>query len=282
MRSRLPISLLLFTLLGACADAGCLASRSSPDVDQSACVGAALITAAPTPERTPAAPKGSVAYTDFAAPSAKGEVIQVRIDAGFDDSTRAAVARALDEWNHVLNGHVKLVIGRPYNNGPTPLPYVKEDKTAWMIGRVNGTGPGIEQGNALRKGAFSRALAQTHDLAGGGHLVLVFSDRVNARDFNGILLHELGHAFGLAHDEGLLMAPHYSASKQRCVDRAAVQALAQRRGLPFGELNWCSDAGTVNQAMNTARSLRVPTVQQAQQAQIQASVEGLTFVTYAQ
>jgi hypothetical protein len=247
MRSRLSVCLFILSLLGACADTACLAPRSNAI---STCIGASLPT---THAVNTAIHDRGGAYTEMTARPERVELIPVRIDVAFSDGERAVIERAVAEWNHVLNGHIRLEIAEPYNVGPTPTPYVVKDPKTWFFGRVNGTGPGLDSGHGIRKGAFSRALAQTHDLANGGQLMLVFSDRVGNRDLNGILLHEMGHALGLGHDSrGLLMQAHYASHKQQCVDRAAVYTLAAQRRLPFDELNWCGKASEVNAAMAQA------------------------------
>ena len=251
MRSRLSLCLFFLSLLGACADTGCLAPRGNANA-LSACVATSMPAAAGPQVNNLIAERG-VAYTALAAQPSRIETIPVRLDASFNAAERATVERALNEWNHVLNGHIRLEIGEAFNAGPTPTPYGLTDPRTWFIGKVNGTGGGFDTGHSIRKGAFARALAQHHSLSNGGHLVLVWADRIGNRDLNGILLHEMGHALGLGHDSrGQLMSAHYGHQKQQCVDRAAVHSLAAQRQLPFDELNWCGKAREVNAAMAQA------------------------------
>src|SRR5207253_9723328 len=96
---------------------------------------------------------------------------------------------------------------------------------AWMVAPVRGAAPSAPLGREL-----GQALAITQSLPRGGGLVIVYLDRLGNRDLGGVMLHELGHALGLGHDaNGRLMSAHYSGNNQRCIDRAAVMALAAKR-----------------------------------------------------
>ena len=73
-------------------------------------------------------------------------------------------------------------------------------------------------------------------------MVTVYVDRVRGYDLTSVMRHELGHVLGLGHDpNGRLMSSHYTTSRQQCIDRAAADAVAAKRGLPPGELNWCEE-----------------------------------------
>jgi hypothetical protein len=86
------------------------------------------------------------------------------------------------------------------------------------------------------------SLAQTVTLPAGGGLVLVYLDRIGARNFEGALLHELGHVLGLQHEgtQGLMSAT-YNPHDQKCVDYAAAAQIARLYNLPIQELKWCGE-----------------------------------------
>jgi len=149
-------------------------------------------------------------YTTHRAATAKPEIVRIAIDDQFTLYERAKILRAVNEWNHVLNGFVRLRGGRP--------PPVS----------------GMIVGHAL-------AAAQAVEPLGG--VVIVYVDRVRGYDLASVMRHELGHVLGLGHDpNGRLMSSHYTTSRQQCVDRAAAEAVAARRALPPAALNWCEEA----------------------------------------
>ncbi len=190
----------------------------------------------------------AVAYTNVASvnSTAPVEIIPVRIDTQFNVEERAKILEALRHWNHALNGQIRFDVSATPYNVSGPVASAPTTKNAWIIARVSGTGAmpaGVLQNRGPQLGM---TLAQTQQLLGEGGMVLVFADKIGNRDLGGIMLHELGHVLGLGHDNaGRLMAPTYSASAQQCIDRGAVQAVAQIKGLAFENLNWCADTATI-------------------------------------
>jgi hypothetical protein len=166
-------------------------------------------------------------YTTHRAATAKPEIVRIAIDDQFTLYERAKILRAVNEWNHVLNGFVRLDTDPAADKEPV-----------WIIVPVRGGRPppvsGMIVGHAL-------AAAQAVEPLGG--VVIVYVDRVRGYDLASVMRHELGHVLGLGHDpNGRLMSSHYTTSRQQCVDRAAAEAVAARRALPPAALNWCEEA----------------------------------------
>jgi hypothetical protein len=166
-------------------------------------------------------------YTDHRATAAKPEIIRIAIDDQFGLYERAKILRAVNEWNHVLNGFVRFDIDPAADHGQV-----------WVIVPMLGGRPppvgGMIVGHAL-------AATQTEPAIGG--IVTVYVDRVRGYDLVAVMRHELGHVLGLDHDaNGRLMSSHYTANRQQCIDRAAAEAIAAKRTLPPAELNWCEEA----------------------------------------
>jgi hypothetical protein len=164
-----------------------------------------------------------VRYTDHVATATRSEIVPIRVVGQFVSDDREKIVRAVDEWNLALNGFVRLELvpkGHPWVPGKT-----------WSIVAVQGAPPTTTGRLPL---AFAYAMPR------GGGLVAVYVDRIGKRDLGGVVMHELGHVLGLGHDDrGGLMTAHYHPTAQQCVDKAAVQGVASRRGVPVGQLNWC-------------------------------------------
>lgn len=73
----------------------------------------------------------------------------------------------------------------------------------------------------------------------GGKEILLFKGRYEA-DVLGIVLHELGHAFGARHMAGTLMNPSLLYKVHTCPDAATVAQVAVANNLNLLEISWCS------------------------------------------
>jgi hypothetical protein len=165
-------------------------------------------------------------YTSHRAAAAEPEIVRLAIDDQFTLYERAKILRAVNEWNHVLNGFVRFDID-PAGQGQV-----------WAIAAVRGGRPPPVDGVIV-----GHALAATQAVPPFGGAVIVYVDRVRGYDLASIMRHELGHVLGLGHDpKGRLMSTRYTASNQQCIDKAAVEALAANRALRLAELNWCEDS----------------------------------------
>jgi hypothetical protein len=181
-------------------------------------------------------------YTDkptAAAAVSGGRVLILYVDQDFDPAERERIDLAVRQWNHVLNGLVRL---RPALLPPDPseesLARLRRSG-AWIVAKVDSRHPAARERTALALTVGAGRLGGR-----GGGFVFVIADRFGMRDLTAVMLHELGHVLGAGHDpNGHLMAPVYDRSNGHCIDRGAVAMVAVAQHLPPDQLNWCVGPG---------------------------------------
>jgi hypothetical protein len=213
MRTRFILPIILCALLGACATSNEGCSGREHNDEAASCIVA------------------SGEYTRTPAPGAPGRVVPVQIDSAFTLYERAKILRAVNEWNHVLNGFVRLDISPESVDASAAVAAGRSARSdGWIVGKITSRHPMLAN--------MKQALAVT--IGTRKAVVLVVADRLGSRDLGGIVMHELGHALGAGHDPGgKLMHPYYTGDKQRCIDKGAVRAVATAQKLPLNGLNWC-------------------------------------------
>jgi hypothetical protein len=174
-------------------------------------------------------------YTDKPSAAAMAvRTLTVYIDHDFNDSERERIGLALRQWNHVLNGFMRL--------RPVLLPADASDGAvtqlrrsgAWIVAKVDSRHPAARDRSALAMTVGNR----------GSGFIYVIADRFAMRDLTAVMLHEVGHVLGAGHDpHGHLMAPVYDRDNGHCIDRAAVAMVASAQRLPLNQLNWCVGPG---------------------------------------
>jgi hypothetical protein len=218
MRCNTIILLLVLPLLGGCLEPEYLMTR--PPSEPSAL------------EETASLRDAGLHYTSRPGAALRSEIVSLMVTDTFSLHERAKILRAVNEWNVVLNGFVRFEI-MPAGNDATSGAHQH-----WVITSKQG---GQSTGLAT-------TLAATSPVADIGGLMVIYVERIGRRDLGGVVMHELGHVLGLGHSsKGGLMAARYHATSQQCVDRATVEAVAAKRGLPLARLNWC-EAGQIAHA----------------------------------
>jgi hypothetical protein len=187
-------------------------------------------------------PASEMRYTSNLSYVANVEVIPLRIDPAFVPDERQEILRSVTEWNHALNGHVRFdPVFMVFQAGPAavnaglaPVDAVPPRSNAWSILPARGATP------------FGRRIvlpmALTQPAPHGGGIVMVYREQTGTSALAAAMRHELGHVLGLLHDPASrLMSPLHDPLAQRCIDKAAVVAVARIRALPVAELNWCEE-----------------------------------------
>jgi Matrixin len=186
-------------------------------------------------EETASLHDAGLRYTSHSGAPARPEIVSLIVTDTFAPYGRAKILRAINEWNVALNGFVRFEI----------MPDGKDARTRtgvhWVItSKKGGQSTGLPT-----------TLAATYPVTDVGGLMVIYVERIGRRDLGGVVMHELGHVLGLGHNpKGGLMAAHYHPTSQQCVDRATVEAVAAKRGLPLARLNWCEYGQVASAAMN--------------------------------
>jgi hypothetical protein len=171
-----------------------------------------------------------------AARAATGRILNLYVDHDFDPRERDRIVSALRQWNHVLNGMIRLEAKLlPQDVSVADLQRLKRSG-GWLVLRVD------SRHRIAHSGEGRDALAVTVGGSRGG-VVYVISDRLGGRDLSGVMMHEFGHVLGAGHGQHGLMAPVYSLDGARCIDYAAAGLVAQAQRLPLAGMNWCEGLG---------------------------------------
>lgn len=202
-------------------------------------VAAILLSSLPANAATPrsaAVPMDGWRYTQNATPASTGRIVNLYIDRDFNGYERERITSAIRQWNYVLNGFVRFQASF-LPDDPTSMTIAQIRRSGgWVVARVDSRHPIAQQGEGRH------ALGVTTGNRGG--FVYIISDRIGQRDLTGVVMHEFGHVLGAGHDGSGLMAPVYNPAMGRCIDREAVELVAQAQRLPANMLNWCVGPGS--------------------------------------
>jgi hypothetical protein len=151
-------------------------------------------------------------------------------------SQREGIIEAAGEWNKVFNGQIILQMQPVLNRVEVlkKLDEVDRTGTGWVI--ISSTEEMLIAEGYIDEG--DGVLAYVYRL--GGNLMVIVRDRIGARDFKLIVMHEIGHLLGANHVNAMsLMAPHYGRDQINCIDKVTVAQVARFNRLKFETLNYC-------------------------------------------
>jgi predicted Zn-dependent protease len=234
MRSTHIIQIAIAVALSACADTSCLVSSAA---DAQPCE---------------VAPSTAIRYVTAPAQSHSSRahssrVVTVRIDRKFDPYERAKALRAVNEWNHALNGYIRLEMSPEGFDTAAFTTAIRPRLDGWVVAKSDSSH------GLLRAPGMRRTLALTLSNHAGA-FVLLAADRVGSKDLATILKHEFGHALGAGHDSrSALMHPFYAGDRQGCIDEFAMREVAKAQRMPLEAFNWCG----VAQERRVGRATRV-------------------------
>jgi hypothetical protein len=161
-------------------------------------------------------------YTHHPKISGAPRIIALSLEGPFTTDERAKVLRAIEEWNHVLNGYIRFGTG-------------SGGVGSWTILAQKGGSPQAPDPVAGQP----LSSTQAGFLSIGGRMI-IYVDHIGTRDLRGVVLHEFGHVLGLTHAPGdNLMSARYLPMLEQCVDKPTAEMIAAQHKLPISGLNWC-------------------------------------------
>ena len=239
MRSMHFIQIAIAVALSACADTNCLVSSTA---DAQPCEAAPA-----TAIRYVTAPTQSHLSRAHSSQAHSSRVVTVRIDRNFDTYERAKALRAVNEWNHALNGHIRLEMSPEGFDTAAFATATRPRLDGWVVAKSDSSHA------LLRAPGMRRTLALTFGNHAGA-FVLLAADRVGSKDLATILKHEFGHALGAGHDSrSELMHPFYGSDRQGCIDEFAMREVAKAQRMPLEAFIWCG----AGQERRVGRATRV-------------------------
>lgn len=152
--------------------------------------------------------------------------IPIWVDRDFGNSDLIAIDDAVNQWNYVLNGFIRLYI-IDINFHTDPIKISKQQKlNGWIVFKTNHKHNGA-------KTAIGFA-----DKINGNYIYLV-RERLANEDIFGVMLHEIAHLLGAKHNLHGLMYKEYSRARFQCIDFDAMEEVADAQHLSIKDLNFC-------------------------------------------
>lgn len=174
-------------------------------------------------------------YTHVPGPSQVAyKHIPVYVDIKFGEGDKVGIQNAIDAWNYVLNGYIKLdVVSYKFDMEPSDILDVYQ-KHGVMILKINSDASFLP----ASKFPGTEVAATTDSL--GGYTLYLCRDLLSEDTIKPVTMHELGHILGAPDMEGpILMNPRFSAKYEACIDKTTVEVVARYQNLDPNKLNYC-------------------------------------------
>jgi predicted Zn-dependent protease len=161
------------------------------------------------------------------APTSKIRIVM--IDRDFNKEEQSEILKVIQEWNWALNGTMKLeVVSTSFDMRPDEIERCLRENGI-MILRV------MSYGDVMRYVTDGDVAGKVEKI--GGNIAYLLEDKLTLDKVNVIAKHEIGHLLGSEHTLHGLMQERYQPGL--CVDKNAVEQVAQFNGLELSKMNYC-------------------------------------------
>jgi len=158
--------------------------------------------------------------------------IPIWIDKHFGEADNLALDDAINQWNYVLNGYIRLVVVDINFDMEQNKIEEQEKNKGWLILKISSTNPMISKDS-------DRVLGFVDEL--GGHYIFIVRDRLANKDVLGVALHEIAHGLFAEHQGDRLMSPAYNLAGYQCIDEGTVEQISKHWKIPVDKMNYCYD-----------------------------------------
>lgn len=193
-------------------------------------------------------------YTYLHAPQYVGAAnreIPIWISKDFGEADQVEIAKAVEQWNYVLNGYVHLSIVDTHFD--MEISKIKDSvvQGGWLLIKVEADNPIIPV--PPQPNTWILAFV---DRIGGSHMYYI-RDRLQNQDIFAVTMHEMGHLLGAPHVGDKLMYWKFSLYRYQCVDLDTAKAVAEHNGISPDDLNYCVDNDSVSVTQTPSTSVDV-------------------------
>ena len=158
--------------------------------------------------------------------------INVKIDEKFDKYEVYEIEKSINNWNYSLNNLIVLKLSD--DKFKMNLEDIKNNNN-WYIIKIDKTSDFIPKNTeGFNTVAFVNKI--------GGNRIYIIDKMVLIDDLLNVTTHEIGHLFGLMHDDinhNSLMYPIYERKTKYCIDNYTINQLSLKLNVDKDVFNYC-------------------------------------------